>query len=114
MRRLLVIAAAVGCANNDDVPPPHVGAILPDQAPATAIVELDGMYFCQLPSTGSDDQPVVCDIGTVSFGTTPGTVSTWTDEQIMVEVPHGAAMTMSVTVTAHGRTSNGIAFTRTD
>jgi hypothetical protein len=114
MRRLLLVALVVGgaCTNNDDVPPPHVDSVLPDHAPSGGVVEIDGGFFCQVPM-GSDDDPVTCSsIGSVDFDEEAGTVTSWSDAQIMVEVPAGEAGMMQLSVTANGRVSNHVDFTR--
>ena len=97
------------CTAGDDVPAPHISALIPDQAPGGAVIEITGNYFCQLPDVRED---VPCTItGAVEFGTVPGTATLWTDTLIMVEVPQGLTVPVRVRVLAGGHTSNSITFT---
>lgn len=106
--RFVVALALVGCINNDDVPAPHVGGVTPASAPVGALVVVNGAYFCQQPTSGEDPTP--CDQnGTVDFGELPGTVASWNDIAITVEVPSGAGA-VSLGVIAAGRPSNRVAF----
>ena len=71
---------------------------------------LAGSYFCQRPPNGQEDP--TCDaVGVVDFGTVPGTTTSWADNTIMVEVPHGNVGAVDVSVSAAGRISNAISFT---
>jgi len=103
----LVLVAA--CSAGDDVPAPMLTSIVPNHGPVGAIVTLGGAYFCQKANIGED--PTCNTIGTVRFGTAQGTISTWNDQQIMVEVPAASAGQVDVTVIAAGRVSNGVGFT---
>jgi hypothetical protein len=111
VRLLPVISTALlaACSARDDIPAPLIASIVPDHATPGSIVTVDGSYFCQDPSPNPDD-PTCAIAGTVQFGTVPGTPTTWADDAIMVEVPQQNG-TVTVTVTAVGRTSNGVAFT---
>jgi hypothetical protein len=102
----LVVAA---CSANDDVPAPLVSSVVPDRAPAGALVTVNGDYFCQLP--GDMEDPLCDTVGQVQFGAAPGTPSLWSETQIMVEVPQGIAGDVPLTVIALGRASNAITFT---
>lgn len=105
-----LVSFAVGgaaCFSNDDIPAPRVANVVPDHGPAGSVVMVAGDYFCQLPPT----EDPTCDVtGTVNFGTTPGTPSTWSDTSIMVEVPQGVLGVVAVSVTVKGRTSNHVDF----
>ncbi len=106
----LTFLVCAGCSLNDDVPAPLASSITPDHAPPGAVVSIDGDYFCQRPETGQED-PTCDTTGTVEFGQTPATPTTWSDVEIMVEVPEGGSGDVSVTVTAMGRTSSSLDFT---
>jgi hypothetical protein len=105
-----MVLVLVACSASDDIPAPRIAAISPDHAPVGAVVMITGEYFCQLPmEEGVEDS--TCDvIGTVQFGTAPGTPSMWSDTQIMVEVPQAPLGHLDVSVTAKGRTSNHVDF----
>lgn len=110
MRRLrLILCLVAGCAANEDVPAPLVASIVPDHGLPGAVVMISGSYFCQRPDNGQEDP--TCDaVGVVEFGTVPGATTSWSDNAIMVEVPH-ASGDVDVSVTAMGRISNGVSFT---
>lgn len=110
LRRLVVAGMLAGCSANDDVPAPLISTVVPNHATPGAVVAVSGSYFCQKPNTGSED-PTCSVVGTVRFGQSPGTPTTWSDTAIMVEVPQGVAGPAEVSVTAAGRTSNVVAFT---
>lgn len=107
MRWLFLLAAA--CSANDDIPAPQVASVTPDHAPAGAVVLVDGSYFCQRGDT-MDEEPMCQTTGGVNFGASPGTVSSWSDTAIMVEVPQGVEGTVALSVTVAGRPSNSISF----
>lgn len=112
MRTAIVMLAVLGCSANDDIPSPLIAAVVPNQAPVGATVMVTGQYFCQQPDTGSDDP--TCDVsGSVRFDIVPGTPSSWSDTEIMVEVPSGVIGRADVSVLAAGRTSNSVEFTVT-
>ncbi len=99
--------ALAACFSNDDIPAPRIANVVPDHAPAGTVVMVAGSYFCQVLPT----EDPTCDIaGTVLFGTTPGTPSTWSDTAIMVEVPQGVLGKVGVSVTVKGRASNHVDF----
>lgn len=104
---MLVLVAA--CSAGDDVPLPMLTSIVPNHGPVGAIVQLSGAYFCQKANIGED--PTCDTIGTVRFGAAQGTITTWNDVAIMVEVPAASSGQVDVTVVAAGRTSNGVGFT---
>ena len=86
-----------------------IASVVPDHGPAGAIVQVSGAYFCQLPDTGNEDP--TCDaVGTVHFGTTSGTPTSWSDTSILVEVP-AVTGRVALSVTVKGRTSNSVEFT---
>jgi hypothetical protein len=92
------------------VPSPLVASVSPDHGPSGSIIEVTGSYFCQRPDNGQEDP--TCDAeGVVDFGTVPGITTTWADNAIMVEVPHGNVGTLDVSVVAGGRISNSVSFT---
>jgi len=102
-----VIAGFVACSGNDDVPAPHIASVMPAHAPAGISVMVVGDHFCQQPDAGSDRDPLPCEnTGAVLFGETPGTVGTYQDSTISVEVPSLPPGTIDVTVTVAGRRSN--------
>ena len=102
--------AFASCVNNDDVPPPHIGGVMPSAAPPGTVATVLGAFFCQTPaSKGDDDDTASCDPGSVSFGATPGVVIAWSDSQISVEVPTGAG-TVDLSVSVAGRSSNTVTF----
>ncbi|HEY4240892.1 MAG TPA: IPT/TIG domain-containing protein [Kofleriaceae bacterium] len=108
-----LIASAAACSANDDVPAPSVGSVIPDHAAAGALVTVNGMYFCQVPEDGSDDDPdpMCTSTGEVHFGAAPGTPTNWSDTSIQVEVPDGLSGAVDLSVIAGGRESNSITFT---
>jgi glycosidase len=72
---------------------PEIGAVGPTMGRYGDIVTIDGEGF---EST----------TGTVNFGSTPGTVQSWSPTEIKVTVPNVTAGAMNVTVVAGGYTSN--------
>lgn len=108
MRWLFLLVAA--CSANDDIPAPQVASVTPDRAPAGAVVLVNGSYFCQRGDT-MDEEPMCQTTGEVNFGASPGTISTWSDTAVMVEVPSGVEGGVSLSVVVGGRPSNPIAFT---
>lgn len=110
-RAFAVALALAGCSANDDIPAPSVANVVPNHGTPGQVVVVNGRYFCQRPQGGSDQDPHCSVIGTVAFGSVPGTTVDWTDTAIMVEVPQTAAGRADVHVTADGRTSNSVAFT---
>lgn len=111
IRAAAIAIALAGCSANDDIPAPQIANVVPSHAPSGQVVVVNGMYFCQRPQGGSDQDPNCTVIGTVAFGGVPGTAVSWTDSAIMVEVPQAVAGRADVQVTAAGRTSNSVAFT---
>jgi hypothetical protein len=105
-----VLSSLVACSARDDVPAPVVSSVVPNHAPANAVVMVSGSYFCQRPNVNPED-PTCPVTGTVLFGAVPGVPSTYSDVSIMVEVPAGASGATTISITAGGRTSNSIAFT---
>lgn len=75
-------------------------------------VTVSGSYLCQQPqSGGSDVDPLACmHIGTVTFGTTPVGVLSYTDTMVTVQVPALPPGTSDVAVSVAGRNSNRISF----
>jgi hypothetical protein len=110
---LLLAVLAAACSANDDIPAPSVGSVVPDRGAAGTLVLVSGMYFCQAPENGSDDDPdpMCTSTGDVHFGAAPGTPTNWSDTQIQVEVPDGLSGPVDLTVIAAGRASNAITFT---
>lgn len=107
--RVLLLLSLVACSANDDVPAPRLASVTPDHAAPGTSVTLEGEYFCQQPVESED--PLACaHIGTVSFGTLGTATTTYSDMQILAEVPNGAGM-VRLTVTSAGRVSNSIDFT---
>jgi hypothetical protein len=98
-----------GCSANDDIPAPQISSITPSHAPVGSVVTIAGDYFCQRPKTGNED-PTCPVSGTVNFGSSPATPTTWSDLAIMVEVPQLTVGDADVAVTAAGRTSNPVSF----
>ena len=85
---------------NPSTSSPQVGAIEPTVAPPGVTVSITGQGF------GTTT-------GTVKFGTTAATVTSWSDKQVICTVPSVANGDYSVTVTRAGGTtaSNAITFT---
>ncbi len=111
MRAAAVALVLAACSANDDIPAPSVANVVPNHATSGQVVVVNGAYFCQRPQGGSNLDPHCTVIGSVDFGSVPGTAVDWTDTAIMVEVPQIAAGRADVQVTAAGRTSNSVAFT---
>jgi hypothetical protein len=109
MRCLWLIALLAACSASDDVPSPQLASVSPSHAPSGSVVMVSGSYFCQRPDNGEED-PTCDSVGIVDFGTVPGTTTTWADNAIMVEVPHGNAGDVDLSVSAGGRISNSISF----
>ena len=109
MRWLVLVLVLVACSASDDVPAPQLGSVTPSAATSGAVVMLTGDYFCQRPDTGNED-PICASTGTVDFGASPGTVTSWTDTAIMVEVPSGLHGSVALSVIVNGRSSNPISF----
>ena len=107
---LVVVVALVACSANDDVPAPQLGSVVPARATAGTVVTVVGNYFCQRPNTGNED-PLCDTTGQVNFGASAGTVTSWSDTTIMVEVPQGALGPVVLSVIVNGRSSNPISFT---
>jgi uncharacterized protein (TIGR03437 family) len=107
-------AALSACALNDDQPPPQIGAIVPGQAAAGAMVTIEGDHFCAAVDRGGEE-PASCDGagGLVAFGGASALSLRWTDQAVDVEVPAVAAGPVTVTVVVAGRRSNGSGFTIT-
>jgi len=107
--RVIVLLGLVGCIG-DDLPPPRIGGITPDHAPAGAIVTIEGDHFCQQPDAEEPD-PLACEtMGAVVFGATTATTAQYRDTEILVEVP-SLQGTVDVTVQVAGRVSNATSFT---
>jgi hypothetical protein len=105
---LLALAA---CTANDDVPAPAISAVTPDHAQPGTFATVTGSSLCQQPRGSGDDDPLGCaHVGTVLFGATPGTVTSYTDTMVMAEVPSLAPGSSDVFVTVAGRSSNSLGF----
>jgi hypothetical protein len=104
--------ALSACSGNDDVPAPSISGVQPDHGMPGITVTVAGSYLCQQPQAdGSDVDPLACmHIGTVTFGTTPGVVVSYTDTMATVEVPAITSGTIDVGVSVAGRSSNRISF----
>jgi hypothetical protein len=109
---LLGWLALSACSANDDVPSPSIAGLQPDHGVPGITVTVSGSYLCQQPrADGTDVDPLACThIGTVSFGTAPGIVLSYTDTMATVQVPALASGTFDVGVSVAGRTSNRISF----
>ncbi|HST52010.1 MAG TPA: alpha-amylase family glycosyl hydrolase [Pyrinomonadaceae bacterium] len=80
---------------------PEIGSIGPTEAQAGVKVTIGGKNFGATQGTGS-----------VKFGTTAATITSWSDTKIVATVPAVTNGSYSVTVTANGgAVSNGIQFT---
>lgn len=104
--------ALSACSGNDDVPAPSISGMQPDHGMPGITVTVSGSYLCQEPQTdGSDVDPLACmHIGTVTFGTTPGVVLSYTDTMATVQVPALTSGAIDVGVSVAGRSSNRISF----
>jgi hypothetical protein len=104
--------ALSACSANDDVPAPSISGVQPDHGMPGITVTVSGSYLCQQPQTnGSDVDPLACmHMGTVTFGTTPGVVVSYTDTMATVQVPAVAPGAIDVAVSVAGRSSNRIRF----
>jgi photosystem II stability/assembly factor-like uncharacterized protein len=81
--------------------PPLIYAVQPSSAAVGATVTLNGYNFGDIRESSY-----------VSFGGVQASAYTsWSDTQIMVEVPAGVTGTIAVTVTTNEGTSNGVEFT---
>ena len=80
---------------------PEIGSLGPTEAQAGVKVTIGGKNFGATQGTGS-----------VKFGTTTATITSWSDTKIVATVPSLTNGSYSVTVTANGgAVSNGIQFT---
>ncbi|HEY5945760.1 MAG TPA: IPT/TIG domain-containing protein [Kofleriaceae bacterium] len=104
----VALVSICACSASDDIPAPRIATISPDHGPAGAGVRITGEYFCQQLET---EDPLACaQMGTVHFGTTIATLTTYTDSEVMAEVPAGTG-NVRVTISVAGRISNGVTFT---
>ena len=109
MRRLYLVLL-VACSASDDIPAPMISSVQPASAPGGSVVTVTGSFFCQQPDTGDEDP--ICDTpGEVQFGAAPGTITSWTDTAVMVEVPQALVGAVSLDLVANGRQSNSVTFT---
>ena len=83
-------------------PAPSITTLAPNTGAINSVVTLTGTNFG--PAQGN---------GTVKFGTTTATVTTWSPTSIVVAVPTGAATGSVVVTAAGGVASNGVTFTVT-
>jgi hypothetical protein len=104
--RLICFIACAGCTQSDDVPAPAIASVSPDHAPAGASVMIAGQGFCQQPDTGGEDPLACANMGLVEFGQVPGSIGSYTDDMISVEVPALASGPTTITVAVAGRRSN--------
>jgi hypothetical protein len=104
--------ALSACSANDDVPAPSISGVQPDHGVPGITVMMSGSYLCQQPrADGSDLDPLACmHIGSVTFGTVPGVVVSYTDTMVTVEVPALPSGAVDVAVSVAGRNSNRIRF----
>ena len=114
MRPLPLISwlALSACSANDDVPAPSISGLQPDHGMPGIAVTVSGSSLCQQPQTdGIDMDPLACmHIGTVTFGTAPASVLSYTDTMASVQVPALPPGTIDVGVSVAGRSSNRISF----
>jgi hypothetical protein len=108
--RILCFVACVGCTQSDDVPAPLIATVLPDHAAPGVSVMISGHGFCQQPDTGDEDPLACANMGLVEFGQVPGSIGSYTDDMISVEVPALAAGSTTVSVAVAGRRSNRASF----
>ncbi|WP_174990110.1 IPT/TIG domain-containing protein [Pandoraea aquatica] len=85
--------SAAGSSLYTYVPPPTVTGVSPSQGPAGAQTSVT--------ITGTN----LADVTSVSFGGTPGTITSQTATQIIATSPAGSAGTVDITVTSTGGTS---------
>ena len=83
-------------------PAPSITTLAPNTGAINSVVTLTGTNFG--PAQGN---------GTVKFGTTTATVTSWNPTGIVVAVPTGAATGSVVVTAAGGVASNGVTFTVT-
>ncbi len=104
--------SASACSANDDIPAPSISGMQPDHGMPGITVTVAGSYLCQQPqSNGGDVDPLACmNMGTVTFGTAPGVVLSYTDTMVTVQVPALTPGTIDVGVSVAGRNSNRISF----
>jgi hypothetical protein len=108
--RCVFVVAIVACTAGDDVPAPRISSVNPTHAPPGAVVTIIGDYFCQQPETGEED-PLACEnTGSVVFGATPATLSTYTERAITADVPALEPGRVGVSLTVAGRRSNAADF----
>jgi hypothetical protein len=109
---LLGWLALSACSTNDDVPAPAIGGLQPDRGAPGITLTVLGSYLCQQPrGDGNDVDPLSCaHVGTVTFGTAPGRVLSYSDTMASVEVPALVAGPVDVAVSVAGRNSNRIRF----
>jgi hypothetical protein len=109
---LLGWLALSACSANDDVPAPAIGGLQPDHGIPGTTVTVSGSYLCQQPRVdGSDVDPLACaHMGTVAFGSAPGSVLSYIDTMASVEVPSLVPGPVDVSVSVAGRASNRIRF----
>lgn len=80
--------------------PPAIGSLTPPSGPPDTSVTISGTNFGSTP-------------GTIKFGSTTAAVGTWSDTSITMTVPHVAAASASVVVSANGLDSNAVTFSVT-
>ncbi len=104
--------ALSACSANADVPAPSISGMQPDHGMPGITVTVSGSYLCQQPQVdGSDVDPLACmHTGTVTFGTVPGVVLSYTDTMATVQVPALTSGAFDVGVSVAGRNSNRISF----
>jgi hypothetical protein len=109
---LLAWLALSACSANDDVPAPAIGGLQPDHGVPGIAVTVSGSYLCQQPrADGSDVDPLACaHTGTITFGTTPAVVVSYSDTSASIEVPPLVAGAVDVGVSVAGRSSNRVRF----
>jgi hypothetical protein len=110
---LVALLSMAACAANDDVPPPAIASITPDEARAGTSVLIAGSHFCQQPAPEDDGErdPLACRMmGSVRFGVDDGQIDHYTDTSIMVTVPELPRGEVRVHVVVGGRVSNSVDF----
>jgi uncharacterized protein (TIGR03437 family) len=110
---LSVLAGLAACGVNDDIPAPVLSSISPDHAAVGAAVTISGTNLCQQSTDGSGEtDPLACaHTGSVSFGTMPATVTSYSDTSITATVPSVPAGDSPVSVATGGKTTNTVDFT---
>jgi hypothetical protein len=111
VRIVACFVACAGCTQSDDVPAPLIATVLPEHAPPGVSVTISGHGFCQQPDTGDEDPLACVNMGIVEFGQVPGTIVSYTDDMISVEVPALELGPTTVSVAVAGRRSNRAGFT---